>query len=521
MARRTRSAGGRRARMTLQLFSHAEVITLSDSTGDSVLVEDGRIRAIGAREALLGRGSEREIDEIDLDGAVLLPGFVDGHAHLELSCFTQDHHIQLHAPEVTSLAQILAVIAERRILQPSGWIVVRSSFALDRRVAEGRLLDRAELDRVSPTAPVVVLAGLHVASLNSVGVEALGLGEIKRHASGMTVHRRSDGSLSGVFTEVWDRLPVATVAQSREAIASHARTLFGAHGITSMSTISTSAEDVRALQALNREHELPFRVRFYPHVPRVGSLDDLLRLGITSGFGDDHLRFGGVKIFVDGEGGDGLGAVFDDLKWSQPELDEVVARATEAGVQLFMHAVTETGIRSAMRAVGAQSSQLLAELPAPHRIEHSGDYVPPGLVHDLAASGIGVVATPHFVSSDLVEENFQPLRRLVDAGVRVIGATDTTGTVPEGASPLFNIASMVNRVDANGEPSSQRLSADEALRVFTDWSAQGQGEGGVKGVLRPGAFADFAILADNPLRVEPGRIGGIDVLGSVVGGMRM
>ncbi|MBK0420136.1 amidohydrolase family protein [Leucobacter sp. CSA1] len=509
--------------MTRRLFSGGEIVTLTAESGDAVLVEHGRILAVGERERLLGgpagpAGSAGDVEEIDLGGAALIPGFVDGHAHLELSCITQEQHLQLHAPPVASLTEILDAVARRRAEQGRGWIVVRSSFALDRRVAEGRLLEREELDRASPGEPVAVLAGLHVASLNTAAMRLLGLDDEASHASGMTVHRRADGSPSGVFTEIWDLLPTATVEESRSALERHARRLFGAHGITSLSTISTSASDVRALQELAEAGTLPFRVRFHPHVPRFGSMEEVLSLGIASGFGDDMLRFGGVKIFVDGEGGDGLGRSFDDLKWTQEELDDVVGRATVAGVQLFMHAVTETGILAAIAAVRRQDGADLARLPAPHRIEHSGDYVPVERIGELAASGVGVVTTPHFVSSDVVERDFQPLRRLVDAGIRIIGATDTTGTVPEGASPLANIASMVNRVDDLGGPSPHRLSAEEALRAFTDWSARGQGEGGVKGVLRRGAHADFAILSENPLSAPPERLAGIEVLGTVVGG---
>lgn len=515
--------------MSLQLFSGAEIEPLlgdadrvGSAAGTAVLVEHGRIRGIGGREPLLAEarsaGWTGEIEEIDLGGAVLMPGFVDGHAHMELSCITQEQHLQLHAPPITSVTQILAAIEERRRAQSAGWIIVRSSFSLGQRLREGRLPQRDELDRVSPGEPVVVLAGLHVAVLNTPAMLALSLDDESQYRRGMTVHRHPDGSPSGVFTEVWDRLPTASESEVVAAIRRRAGGLFSAHGTTSLSTIPTSAADVRALQALRDSGELPFRVRFYPHVPRVGSVEELLSLGAASGFGDDMLRFGGIKIFVDGEGGDGIGAVYDDLKWEQSELEDLVRQATDARVQLFMHAVTETGIRAVIAAVRAQHPAALAQLPAPHRIEHAGDYVPIPLIGELAASGVGVVATPHFVSSEVVPPDFQPLRGLVDAGIAPIGATDTTGTVPQGASPLYNIASMVNRVDANGDPSRHRLSVGEAVRMFTTWSAAGQGEGAEKGVLRPGALADFAVLDENPFRVASERIADIAVLRSYLGG---
>ncbi|UOQ59854.1 amidohydrolase family protein [Leucobacter rhizosphaerae] len=507
--------------MTLKLFSRAQLLTLSNAHGDAVLVDSGRISGIGSREDLLASAGRQDVEEVDMDGAVLMPGFVDGHTHLELSCITQEQHLQMHAPPVTSLVQILEEIRQRRATQPDGWIVVRSSFALDRKVVEGRLLGRDELDSVSPDAPVVVLAGLHVASLNTVGMRAVQLEMPERLDPGMTVHRGRDGRPSGIFTEVWDRLPAATEIESYAALRRHAHSLVAAHGITSLCTIPTSVADVRALHALRVEDQLPFRVRFYPHVPRVGPLSSVLSLGAPSGFGDSMLQFGGVKIFVDGEGGDGLGAEFDDVKWTEQELSDLVGEATASRVQLFMHAVTGTGIRAAMAAVAQHWGSRPLRAPAPHRIEHSGDYVPRELIADLAQSGIGVVATPHFVGSDDVGDDFQPLRKLIDAGVRVIGATDSTGTVPSGAPPLSNIASAVTRRDAAGNPSPHRISAEHALRMFTDWAARGQGEGGKKGVLQEGALADFAILDANPLKVSPEDIAGIRVLGTVLNGARV
>lgn len=507
--------------MSRQVFSGAELVTLSDETGDAILVEEGRIVSIGDRESILRESGDSSTEEIRLDGAVLMPGFVDGHAHMELSCVSLEQHVHLHAPPVSTLSEMLEAIADRRRLQPSGWVIVRSSFALGQKLEEGRLPTQEELDRVSPAEPLALLAGLHVAVLNTPAMHMLGLDDESSHDLGMTAHRHPDGTLNGVFTEVWDRLPTAAESFVVSAISAHARKMFSAHGTTSLSTIPTSTADVRALQTLRKAGELPFRVRFYPHVPRVGTLESILSLGATSGFGDDMLKFGGVKIFVDGEGGDGLGTNYDDLKWTQHDLDGLVRQATDARVQLFMHAVTESGIRAALAAVGKVDPAARRALPGPHRIEHSGDYVPVGLIEELAHSGLGVVATPHFVGSDVVPPDFQPLRRLVDAGVLPIGATDTTGTVPHGAAPLYNIASMVNRVDVDGAPSTHRLTIHEAVRMFTTWSAAGQGEGQEKGALRAGMLADFAVLAENPFRVASDRIAGIPVIGTYVGGRRV
>ncbi|MCD1572437.1 amidohydrolase [Agromyces mediolanus] len=474
-----------------------------------LLVRDGRIVRVAEPGAI------RDADEtVELDGLVVLPGFVDGHCHLELTVQAIEHHVPLHGHR--SLAEMLDVLAAARRARPEGWIVGRGPFGLQRDVAEGRLPHRAELDRVSPTQPIVVLAGLHVACLNTAAMRELGLADPDALPDWITVHRDADGP-TGVFTEVWDRLPTCTVEEAMAALRAHAVPVFSRQGTTSLSTISTSADDVRAMHRLAQSGELPFRVRWFTHVPRTASLDEVLAWGPESGFGDERLRFGGVKIFVDGEGGDGLGHARDDVKWAPEELARFVDRADAAGVQLMMHAVTPRAIRLACDAVIAARRERPARVR--HRIEHGGDYVDLADLPSIAAAGVGLVATPHFAtSSDADREGFQPLASLVAAGHRVIGATDSTGTVPDAVGPLANIAGAAGRIGTDGGPSPERIPVRDAVRMFTSWAAEGVGEEREKGRIAPGLRADLVVLDADPYSVAPDGIGGIGVERTIVGG---
>ncbi|MUL85928.1 MULTISPECIES: amidohydrolase [unclassified Mycolicibacterium] len=481
-----------------------------------LLLRDGLITSI----ARPGEGGHRQVDEvIELDGRVVLPGFVDGHCHLELTAVALEFQLPLHTPPYESIAQMLAALDRARAAQPLGWIIARSSFGLQNKVAEGRLPHRFELDKVSPGQPMAVLAGLHVACLNSAAITSLGLDHSARLPGWISQHHDANGP-TGAFTEVWDRLPTAGVDDVVAALRAHAIPVFSRSGVTSLSTIPTSADDVRALHRLAKAGELPFRVRFYPHVPRTATLDEVLAWGPESGFGDEWLRFGGVKIFVDGEGADAVGNPRDDTKWTQRELYEFVRRADAAGVQVMMHAVTPGAVRFACEAALQARQANGGARHVRHRVEHAGDYMDPADAGLATRAAVGLVATPHFAtSSDPDAPDFQPLRALIDAGHRIIGATDCTGTVPEAASPLVNIAAAVGRAGSDGKPSPHRISVVEGIRMFSRWSALGAAEEHEKGTIAPGLRADLVVLDDDPFTVPPDRIATIAVDRTIVAGL--
>jgi len=500
------------------LVTGAEILTQWDPLprAQAMGIRQGRVCAVG-RPDDVRRVLRPNAREWHLDGRTIVPGFVDGHCHLEMTCEALDHQVFVQAPPVRSIAELLGIVERARADRPRGWLICRSSFMLQDKVPEGRLPTMRELDRISADEPLVVLAGLHVACVNSAALRGLRLPA--RPPRGLTVHRDAAGQPTGVLTEVWDRLPTLPVDDVVTSLRHHVGPQFVANGVTTACTIPTSADDVRALHRLARDGELPLRVQYYVHVPRTASLEQVLGWGPSSGFGDDRLTFGGIKIFIDGEGGDGLGNPVDDTKWTREELFNFVRTADAADIQLFMHAVTPGAIRLAAEAVvNARQTRQRAGSPR-HRIEHAGDYVDTVDLPLLRRAGVGVVATPHFSrSAGVADGEFQPLRAIVDAGLRPIGASDSTGTVPDAVSPLSNIAAAVNRVDASGRPSPHRITAQEGLAMFTSWAAYGCHRETEVGALLPGGRADFAVLSENPLAVPSEQLNQIRVLATVVDG---
>lgn len=502
------------------LVVNANVITLDEERpgGEAILFIDGRIADVGSRAHLYSLAPEAEV--LDVAGASVLPGFIDGHTHFEMAAVSIDHYLNAHTPPCSSLAEIAAVIANgRHRVSEFPWIVCRSSFGLQNKVTDRRLFTRSELDDLVTDIPLVVFAGLHVAMLNTAAMRELGLLS-GSPPPGVTVHRDDGGEPSGVVTEIFQSLPAWPTELVASAIATHERALLLANGITSIASIPFAGTELRAVRLAQRRGQLSVRVRHYPVHPWGANLDSFEQLGVDSGLGDDRYRFGGVKLFVDGTGNDGLDGAVDDVKYSQEELSAVVRRADQLGLQVLMHAFTRKGIQMSARAA-ASCASATSGTPRRHRIEHGADYIDLDDLDEIRASGVSLVATPHFMYSGAIEiAPPAPLRSLIDSGLLPIAGTDSTGTVLESSSPLFNIECAVTRqrMDGTRHRPEQAITPLEGLKMFTTWAARGCLEEQYKGSLTPGRFADAVIVSTDPLGVADGALSNVKIEGTIIAG---
>ncbi|MBA2454264.1 MAG: amidohydrolase family protein, partial [Chloroflexia bacterium] len=423
---------------------------------EAALVQDGRITRVGSNSEV--RAAARGVEEFDAAGRTVVPGFIDGHAHFEMTCCALALCLSVTTPPYNTLAAIAAAIRERIEMTPPGeWLVVRCSFNLYARVEEGRLFTRQELDAISEQHPIAIHSSLHVSMLNTLAIKELGLWD-NEPPRGTIVHYAEDGTPTGVMTEVWDLVPPFTRSQVTGAIREKAMELFISKGITTIHNLPYSEHDMLAVQDLHESNELPIRFRVYPHVGHQIDLDGLLAMGLKPGFGNDWMRFGGVKIFVDGVGHDGYGNRVYDLKWEEDALIEFICRAHAAGQQLWMHVCSQPAIRLICDGI----EEALRRHPAPHRhrIEHSADYlIDDADIERVEKLGILTITTPAFIyaqgdvlslpGSQRWPRRFR-LRTLVDRGFPVIGCSDSTGSIPDGIAPLFNIACAVTRRTLSG-----------------------------------------------------------------------
>lgn len=471
---------------------NADVRTMNraEPRAEAVLVQDGLITAVGSTAEVQGRATAEGVTVLDAQGRTVLPGFIDAHTHMELACYSLENWPQAHTPPLTSLAEVAQAI--REFLDSSlgdGFLLVRSSFGMHAKVREGRLFSRAELDAITTDRPLAVAAGLHVISLNTPAMELLGVLSLADSPERI-IHRDENGEPSGVVTEILEFMPEFGRESLAAAITAHLPGLATSFGVTTIGSIAWNTYDHEVFDGLITEG-LPIRLKSYPHVPRVASIEEAIGARIDSRVSVTSSGVGGLKIFVDGQHGDGLDAVFDDLKWTQEELDDFVARASAVGSQVIMHAVSTTAIRMALNAI--ERSGAGAGNPLRHRIEHGADYIEAADIARAASLNVLLLTTPQFIVSS-AGESAGPgalLKSITDAGICLFGGTDTTGTVPEGAAPLFNIACAMSR---DGKSAAEALTFDEAARLFTTNAAYAMFEEGTRGEIVEGKFGDLVVL---------------------------
>ena len=329
-------------------------------------------------------------------------------------------------------------------------------------------------------------------------------------------------------------LPVSSPEDRLRGVA-RAVASWHAAGLTSICDALIAPDDISLLRRARADGLLTLRVGM------LLSIDHYARaqaLGVGSGFGDDLLRLVGVKAFVDGAiggrtcllsepyadaGGHGLQTT------STEELFDAVRTVHRDGNRVGVHANGDTAIRLVLDTFEAAQR----ETPRPglrHRIEHCS-VVDSEILARMKA--LGAIAVPFagyvayhggalntWYGASRAERMFAH-RSFLDAGVTVAGSSD----YPCGPyEPLLGIQSMVTREGLDdGEPvgPTQRVSAAEALRIFTLGSAEAEGAAGVKGRLAPGHLADFVVLGENPLTIDPHGIASIPVRATYVGGSRV
>jgi hypothetical protein len=290
------------------------------------------------------------------------------------------------------------------------------------------------------------------------------------------------------------------------------------NGITTMYTIQFSGSDARADMDLHRSGELPLRVRMYYHVPHMISYDGLLGTGMVSGFGDDMFRFGGMKLFVDGAGSDGLGHPYADLKWTQEQLNNMVSGADAAGMQVFMHVVTTPGYKMATEAIAETRRRNPQKPYIIHRIEHRGDDGTAEGIARMRDLGFRVAITPGKRQPGQRGDGPR-YRTLVAEHLDPALITDTTGTTPGQSDILQRIACMVATPEQGGGASAEEtVSFAEALRLYTLGNATIGYEDQYKGSIVPGKLADFAVLSDSPRGMPPEKLFDLKVVATIVGG---
>jgi predicted amidohydrolase YtcJ len=518
------------------------VLTMAPGTEPvrSVSIEGERIAHVD------GYGRDGDVT-LDFGDRVLLPGFIDVHAHYEVAARVGYQTVDVRAPACACVDDVLHVLSEAARTTETGWAIGQGNLFLDQKLAERRFPTREELDSVSTDVAIAVRAGGHITMLNSKALELAGIDESYEEPKGSVtgqpiVERDEDGRISGVVKEMDNLLPFPELDrdQLKRALKEGGDNLFSAHGVTTVGEISETIDGLRLMDELALEDELPIRVAVYQWVPGTMAIDDACERTLELRARADRVCLQGIKIFADGGFSAASAAVkrpyvvhphqCGTLAVSPEYVAEVARRASENGLQMAIHANGERAqelVCDALAQVG--------EFPLAPRVEHAGNFLPDRSLTDRwRAAGIIPVPQPVFIYTigDFIptyvgeygNHGQFPLRWLIDEGWSLSGSSDVwIGSERPQTQPLFGVWCSVARHGFSGreiEP-EQAITVDEALWMYTRGGARVLGVEDERGSIEPGKVADLVVLAGDPRKVAAGEIRNIDVDYVFLGGRQV
>jgi predicted amidohydrolase YtcJ len=499
----------------------------------AVALAQGRILAVGTAETLLPlavAGTEK----IDLEGRMVVPGFIDTHIHFyEWALKRQGLRLDDVDRIDTLLERLRTAVRER---PPGQWIMGQGWNETDWEVP--RMPTRDLLDQAAPHHPVLLWrCDLHLAAANSAALALAGIDAGSADPPEGRIERDAAGAPTGILRELAiNRVREAVSAPDADQILDayqEATNALYQRGVTAIHDVRLMADQdgaraLKAFQSLDRRGRLGLRA----WVTLPGErLDELIRLGLQTGFGNDRLRLGHVKFFSDG----GVGArtawmidPFLDGKsgfsrgMSLVEMDDLaeqIQRADAAGLSVMVHAVGDRANRELITRFAA-----LAELRRrsgtpplfiPHRIEHV-QLIRPEDMARLRRLNLALCVTPANMILDInlidtavgaLGSTAYALRPLMDTGAAVMFSSDCPVCDP---SPLAGIHAAVTRQRADGTPAGgwhpqNRVDVAEAIQAYTAVPAAVH-QAHDLGVIAPGRKADLAVLSGNLLTSPPSRI---------------
>lgn len=501
-----------------------------------------RMAFVGTREEAL-RVAGSGVREIRFEEGAVLPGLIDTHNHM---LWTAIQKQLADLSECQSIADVLAALVRYAATSPDKeWIVSGSGWHVD-TLAERRYPSRCELDPVSAGRPVYLPRVGHSAVANSEALRRAGVGRATPDPAGGRIERDANGDPTGLLLEppamnLVARLVPPLSREDRRRALQAVQKAYNAVGICGVIDPGLLPDDMRVYEDLRRDSALTVRAVLMPLAQTDDEPERLLASlaawGVRTGFGDEWLKLGGVKVFLDG------GASLGTALMREPYPDE----RCQCGIQVtntpvfrrIVEFCAASGWSLGVHAVGGKAIDIaLSVFEDVHRstpidrlrftLIHA--YLWPTRENIATARRLNVVvatqASMQYKFAPMLVRRFgeflvgkaTPVRSWIEAGITVGGGSDSPVTP---YAPLLGIWHAVTRhVDALGKAigADEAVTVEQALAMYTRDAAKLAFSERERGMIRQGMLADWVALSQHPLNCDPMSLRDAKVLATALGG---
>lgn len=513
--------------MMQTLFYNGDILTMNDEQlyVEALLVKDGKIQATGTFQELRPL-MERSCVSKDLNGACLMPSFIDAHSHMLQFANTLKF---IPLKDCTSIAdiqtQITNYIQEKQI--PDGeWVM---GFGYDHNaLKEHRHPNRIELDAVSGHHPLIIAhSSFHMGVLNTLALEAYQLDDDCKDPKGGSYGRDDQGHLNGYLEEVAFMRGPGERIMSLDHIddyAYEAQKIYASYGITTAQEGFAHGSDVNIYERLGKHGKLLLDMVAYVDIVEDS---ELVRERKDLASYQNHFRIGGYKLFLDGSpqgktawmskpyenSGDYCGYPI----YTDEVVDGYVQQSLDEHRQLLVHCNGDAASQQMLNGFHHSKQKHTDTRPV---MVHA-QTLRPDQLDQLVETGVMpsffVAHVYHWGDVHLINfgkdraENISCTNSALQKHMTFTFHQDTPVILPD---MLETVWVAVNRRTKGGVVlgAHQRIHVLEALKAVTIHAAYQYFEEDIKGTLEPGKLADMVMLDHDPLKVEPTEIKAIQVL---------
>ncbi|QFI64689.1 amidohydrolase [Qipengyuania flava] len=536
--------------LALALASPAAADVLIDNVEGLTIGEDGKVKRFtalvidddGTIAQVLTAGDEAPQTDYreDGEGAVMIPGLIDAHAHvmgIGIGALTLDLSDTNSLEE--ALDKIRAFAAEN---EARPWILGRGWN--QEKWGLGRFPTAAELDRAVADRPVYLQrVDGHAGWANTLAMEVAGIDARSKSPAGGRIERIASSQVpSGVFVDAAEELMTRAIPaprpNERDLALAEAQKVLHRNGITAAADMGTTIEDWQAYRRAGDKGALTLRIMAYAAGP--DQMELIAGARPSPWLYDDKLRMNGIKIYLDGALGSRGAWLKQDyaddpgntgLPLTGPaKLRNILVRAAQGNFQPAIHAIGTAANEDALNAV----AEIAESFPGDRRwrIEHA-QIVDPADLPKFAQNGVIASMQPVHQTSDrkMAEARLGPDRldgayawnSILELGGRLAFGSDAPVESPD---PFAGLAAAITRTDADGEPfggwrPEERVNREQALAGFTSEAAFAGFAEGRFGRLLPGERADFVLIDRDPMLASPAELRETRVLETWVGGRKV